>query len=307
MHITMEKRTVLYMLDPMPHNSPFDINMAIDANYDVILPFSNVKLEEINGLTQDAVFSRGPQGTKNTGMFFGGRDIGLAMQMMEAAKKAMVPPFQVSVMADPSGGFTTAAALVALVEKELKEKHGCDLNGLKAVVFGGTGPVGLATGVIAALCGAEATIVDHASLDNALEKAATYERMFDAKLEGTCAASEADKTHLLHDADVVFCTARAGVQVLKAATLAEARKLKVAGDVNAVPPLGIDGIKLKDLGVPLKHAVNSPGAVGIGALAIGDFKYKLQHALLKDLLNQEDPLFVDFREAFAAARKLLAA
>lgn len=302
----MEKRTVLYMLDPMPHNSPFDINMAIDANYDVVLPINHVKLEEIYGLTQDAIFSRGPQGTKNTGMFIGGRDIGLAMQMMDAARKAMVPPFQVSVMADPSGGFTTAAALVALVERELQQKHGCNLQGLKSVVFGGTGPVGLATGVIAALCGAESTIVDHASLDNALEKATHYSRLFDTQLEGTCAASEADKVHLLHEADVVFCCARAGVQVLKAPVLAEARKLKVAGDVNAVPPLGIDGIQLKDLGVPLKHAVTSPGAVGIGALAIGDFKYKLQHALLKDLLNKEQPLFVDFREAFAEARKLLA-
>lgn len=301
----MEKRTVIYMLDPMPHNSPFDINLAIDANYDVVLPISNVKLEEVNALTQDIIFSRGPQSTKNTGMFIGGRDIGLAVQMMEAAKKAMVPPFQVSVMADPSGGFTTAAALVALVERELKEKHGCDLKGLRALVFGGTGPVGLATGVIASLCGAEVTIIDRASLDNALEKANTYNRLLGATLEGTYAASEADKTHLLHDADVVFCTARAGVQVLKAATLAEAKKLKVAGDVNAVPPLGIDGIKLQDQGVPLKYAVNSPGAVGIGALAIGDFKYKLQHALLKALLNQDEPLFVDFREAFAAARKLL--
>ncbi|WP_306304427.1 methylene-tetrahydromethanopterin dehydrogenase N-terminal domain-containing protein [Methylogaea oryzae] len=106
----MEKRTVLYMLDPMPHNSPFDINMAIDADYDVVLPFNHVKLDDINALTQDAIFSRGPQGTKHTGMFIGGRDIGLAMQMLDAAQKAMVPPFQVSVMADPSGGFTTAAA-----------------------------------------------------------------------------------------------------------------------------------------------------------------------------------------------------
>lgn len=109
----MSKRTVLYMLDPMPHNSPFDINMAIDADYDVVLPFSGVKLEDMNGLTQDAIFSRGPEGTKNTGIFIGGRDIGLAVEMLEVAKKAMVPPFQVSVMADPSGAFTTAAALVA--------------------------------------------------------------------------------------------------------------------------------------------------------------------------------------------------
>ncbi|BBL71123.1 NAD(P)-dependent methylenetetrahydromethanopterin dehydrogenase [Methylogaea oryzae] len=302
----MSKRTVLYMLDPMPHNSPFDINMAIDAGFDIVLPFNSVKGTEMNGLTQDAIFSRGPEGTKNTGIFIGGRDIGLAMEMLEISKKAMVPPFQVSVMADPSGAFTTAAAMVAMVEKMLKEKHGFDLNGANAVVFGGTGPVGLATGVLAASCGANTTIVDHASLDNALDKAITYGQLFDVQLEGTCAASEADKAHLLHNADVVFCTAKAGVQVLKAAVLAEAGKLKVAADVNAVPPLGIEGLKRTDCGTPLKHAANSAGAVGIGALAIGDFKYKLQHALLKDLLRGDgEPMFVDFREAFQMARKLL--
>lgn len=300
----MSKRTVLYMLDPMPHNSPFDINMAIDANYDVVLPFSGVKLDEMNGLTQDAIFSRGPEGTKNTGIFIGGRDIGVAVEMLEMAKKAMVPPFQVSVMADPSGAFTTAAALVALVERQLKAAHGQELQGRKTVVFGGTGPVGIATGVIAAICGADVTIVDHASLDAALDKANTYGRLFDVHLEGTCAASEADRAHLLHSAEVVFCTAKAGVQVLKAAALAEAKQLKVAADVNAVPPLGIEGVKRTDCGVPLKHAVNSPGAIGIGSLAVGDFKYKLQHALLKSLLLHDEPVFVDFRNAFEMARAM---
>lgn len=301
----MSKRNVIYMLEPMPHNSPFDVNMAIDAGFDVVLPYHNVKLEEVNGMIQDAIFSRGPEGSKHTGVFMGGRDIGLAVQMLEAAQKAMVPPFQVSVMADPSGAFTTAAALVALVEKQLKEKQGRDLNGARAVVFGGTGPVGIATGVIAASCGADTALVDHASLDNALEKAGTYGKLFGVPLEGTCAASEADKAHLLHDADVVLCAAKAGVQVLKASVLLEARKLKVAADVNAVPPLGIDGVRRTDHGAPLKHALNSPGAIGIGALAVGDFKYKLQHALLRDLLHHEEPLFVDFREAFRVARNML--
>lgn len=303
--MSKSKRTVLYMLDPMPHNSPFDINMAIDAGFEIVLPFNRVRPEEINGITQDSIFSRGPDGARNTGIFIGGRDIGLAMEMLDIAQKAMVPPFQVSVMADPSGAFTTAAALVALVEKTLKDQHGQGLIGAEAVVFGGTGPVGIATGVIAASCGANTTIVDHSSLDNAMEMAATYGKMFGVKLEGTCAASEADKAHLLHNADIVFCTAKAGVQVLKAAALAEARRLKVAADVNAVPPLGIEGVKRTECGAPLRHAVNSPGAVGIGSLAIGDFKYKLQHSLLKDLLRHGEPLFVDFRTAFEKARTLL--
>lgn len=301
----MSKRSIFHMLNPMQHNSPFDINMALDAGYDVLMPYTHVKLEEVAGLTQDAIFSRGPSGVKKTGMFIGGRDIGLAMDMLDTAKKAMVPPFEISVMADPSGAFTTAAALVACVERELKDKFQLSYEGTKAVVFGGTGPVGLATAVIAALQGAQTTIVDHFSLDNALEVAEEAKRRYGVELRGTTAASDADKARLLADADVVFCTAKAGIQVLNASVLSDAKQLKVGGDVNAVPPLGIEGIKLMDFGAPLEHAENAPNAVGIGALAVGDVKYKLQQALLRETLESEKPVYLDFRNAFEGARKLV--
>lgn len=301
-----DKRSIIHMFDPMPHNSPFDVNMAMDAGFDVLMPYNQVKLEHVNGLVQDAIFSRGPAGVKRTAIFIGGRDMGLAMDMIEAAKRAMVPPFEVSVFADPSGAFTTAAALVACVEKELRSKHGKELKDCNAVVFGGTGPVGIATGVIAAQCGADTALVDHMSVDNALDAAKEYNRLFGTDLRGTCASSEADKAHLIATADVVFCTAKAGIQVLSKEALAAATKLKVAGDVNAVPPLGIEGIKLKHFGVPLVHAGNAPGAVGVGALAVGDVKYKLQQELLRFMLDTESPAYLDFRDAFEKARQLLA-
>jgi methylene-tetrahydromethanopterin dehydrogenase len=293
------------MLDPMPHVSPFDINMAVDAGFEQIFPYNNVQLEQVNGLVQDAIFSRGPAGVKRTGIFIGGRDIGVALSMLEVAQKAMVPPFEVSVLADPSGAFTTAAALVACVEKQLKTHHGDELKGAQAVVFGGTGPVGIATGVIASLAGADVTIVDPFNIDVALEKAQQYNARCGATLVGTYASSDADKARLLSQADIVFCTAKAGIQVLNASVLSDATQLKVAGDVNAVPPLGIEGIKRSHNGEPLLHAVNSPGAVGIGALAVGDIKYKLQNALLASLLATETPLYLDFRAAFERARKLV--
>ena len=93
----MSKRSIMHMLNPMVHNSPFDINMAVDAGYDVVIPYTHVKLEEVAGLTQDAIFSRGPAGVKRTGMFIGGRDIGLAMDMLDQAKQAMVPPFEILI------------------------------------------------------------------------------------------------------------------------------------------------------------------------------------------------------------------
>ncbi|MDO7598317.1 MAG: methylenetetrahydromethanopterin dehydrogenase [Pseudomonadota bacterium] len=301
----MSKRSIVHMLDPMVHNSPFDINMAVDAGYEVVIPYSNVKLEEVAGLTQDAIFSRGPSGVKKTGMFIGGRDIGLAMDMLDAAKKAMVPPFEVSVFADPSGAFTTAAALVACVERDLKKNFDLPLSGMRAVVFGGTGPVGLATAVIVAQQGADTTIVDHFSIDTALDFAKEAKTRYGVSLRATAAASDADKARLLSNADLVFCTAKAGIQVLNSSVLEDAKQLKVAGDVNAVSPLGIEGLGIMDSGEPLVHAVNSKGAVGIGALAVGNVKYKLQNALLKETLNAEKPVYLDFRNAFDGARQLV--
>ncbi|MEQ1557533.1 MAG: NAD(P)-dependent methylenetetrahydromethanopterin dehydrogenase [Methyloglobulus sp.] len=300
----MEKRSILHMIDPMPHNSPFDINMAMDAGFDVMMPYNNVKLESVHGLVQDAIFSRGPGGVKLTGVFIGGRNVGLAVDMMEAAKKAMVPPFEVSVFADPSGAYTTAAALVACVEKQLNEKHGKALKDCHGIVFGGTGAVGIVTGVIASLAGADITLTDHLSVDNAIAVANEYNARFGCKLKGTCASSEADKARLLKHADIIFCTAKAGIQVINRDSLEDATQLMVAGDVNAVPPLGIEGIKRGDMGVPLIHAVNSKDAVGIGALAVGNVKYQLQNLLLKLMLETEKPLYIDFRDAFAKAREL---
>ncbi len=300
----MAKRSILHMLDPMPNNSPFDINMALDAGFDVLIPYNNVKLDNVYGLTQDATFSRSPSGVKRTGLFIGGRDLGLAMDMLNASKQAMVSPFEISVFADPSGAFTTAAALVTCAEKELQVKHNKELKECSVVIFGGTGPVGIATGIIASLAGADVTLTDHLSIDTALDVSKAYNRRFNCTLKGTLAHSEADKIRLVGNADIIFCTAKAGIQVLSAGVLKEARQLKVAGDVNAVPPFGIEGIKNDDSGKPLIHATNAQGAVGIGALAIGNVKFQLQHELLKAMLGRGQPLFIDFRYAFNKAREM---
>jgi len=301
----MSKRSILHMFDPMPNNSPFDINMALDAGFDVLMPYSNVKLENIPMLTQDVIFSRGPSGVKKTAIFIGGRDMGMAIDMLQACKPAMVPPFQVSVFADPSGAYTTAAALVACVEKSLQDVHGRDFHGCKALVFGGTGPVGIATGVIASLHGADTVLIDHLSLDNAKDAAKQYNRRFNSQLTGAVARTDDEKAALIASADLVFCTAKAGIRVLNATVLAQAKQLKVAGDVNAVPPAGIEGVSINDFGAPLLHASHSINPVGIGALAIGNIKYQLQHALLAAMLSAKTPLFLDFREAFSRARSLV--
>jgi len=301
----MSKRSIIHMIDPMAYVSPFDINMAVDAGYDVVIPYANVELWQVNGLLQDAIFSREPKGVKNTAVFIGGRDMDLAMKMLEAAKDAMVPPFEISVLADPAGAFTTAAALVACVEKELKDKHGMELKDSRGIIFGGTGPVGIATGVIASLAGAHITLVSHQSIENAQNIANEYNASCGSTMSGTIGASDADKAYLLANVDIAFCTAKAGVEILNDTVLGDTNSLKVVGDVNAVPPLGVRGLETQDFGAPLTHAVSSKGAVGIGALAVGNIKYRTQQALLKLMLETDKPVYVDFRNAFSTARELV--
>ena len=115
----MERPYILHLFTPGAQVSPFDVNMAADAGYQVLVPYCNVNLEGVAGLVQDAIFSRGPKGAARTGLFIGGRDAMLAQDMLDRTGKAMFPPFVVSVCADPSGAYTTAAALVACAEAAL--------------------------------------------------------------------------------------------------------------------------------------------------------------------------------------------
>ncbi len=113
----MEKPYLLHLITSEKNASPFDVNMAYDAGWTNITPYTNVEQSEIQALVQDAIFSRSTSALTRTGIFFGGRDTHEAMDMIQEAKKHMVPPFEVSVFADPSGAFTTAAGMVALTEK----------------------------------------------------------------------------------------------------------------------------------------------------------------------------------------------
>ncbi|HVS26730.1 MAG TPA: NAD(P)-dependent methylenetetrahydromethanopterin dehydrogenase [Burkholderiales bacterium] len=297
----MQKPHLLHMFTPTPNVSPFDVNMAYDAGYNAVMAYSNVTLDQVAALTQDAIFSRGPTGVKRTGIFIGGREIGMAADMLDAAKNAMVPPFEVSVFADPSGAFTTAAAMVAAVERQLKKTHRRGLKGCEVLVLGGTGPVGMAAAVLASGAGAKVRIASHSSAVRARVSAETANARYGAKTEPVDASSEQGKMAIIPNVEVVLATAKAGVRVLSQKELAHAKKLLVAADVNAVPPTGIEGVDVMDDSVPF--AAGSGKAVGIGALAIGNVKYQVQRKLFEAMLNTEKPLYLDFRDAFALARK----
>jgi methylene-tetrahydromethanopterin dehydrogenase len=301
----MEKPYILHMFTPTRNVSPFDVNMAYDAGFNAVVPYGDVTLDQVASLTQDAIFSRGPKGVKRTAIFIGGREIGMAADMLDAARHAMVPPFEVSVFADPSGAFTTAAAMVAALERQLKKVHHTSLEGRQVVVLGGTGPVGAAAAVLASTAGAKVRIASQSSANRARMTAEVCNARYGADTQPADASSDQGKLAILNEVDVVLATARAGVQVLSEAQLAAAPHLLVAADVNAVPPAGVAGVGVMDDGVSLN--AKSGKAVGIGALAIGNIKYQAQRMLLEAMIKAEKPLYLDFRDAFDFARKHVAA
>lgn len=291
---------ILYMLSPQKFMSPFDCNMAADSGYTIVLPYDNVALGDVAGLVQDAIFSR-PPGSR-TGIFMGGKDIGLALDMMKAAQAAMVPSFEVSVFADPGGSFTTAGAMVAKVERVLKRNYGRSLKGLRVTVFGATGVVGFASAVVAANEGAHVRIVAHDTLEPLRVLAEVAKDQFGAVLEPVAGQTDALKGKLLQASDVAFTAGPAGVNILPRRLIARAPNLLAVADVNAVQPFGIEGMDLHMDGVPLAGC----STLGVGALAIGDVKYKTQAGLFRQMLAADRPLELDFRHAFALAREIVA-
>jgi len=300
----MEKPSILHLFTAAKNASPFDVNMAFDAGFDKIMPYTSVELTEVAGLTQDAIFSRSPSGVKREGIFIGGRDIDLAMQMLNAAKNAMFAPFACSVFADPSGAFTTAAAMIAKVETHLKAKFGEDLSGQTLSVFGATGPVGGCAAIIAAKQGANVQLVAHNSVARVEAKAQAWNSEYQIKLQVVDGSSDEKKTAIVAQADIVISAAAAGVQVLSLQQLTQSRRLKIAADVNAVPPSGVQGVDVSHDGVQL----TGTGIYGIGALAIGQLKYATQHALLKQMLPQDQAQgktqYLEFMAAFNLAQAL---
>ena len=297
-----EATPILHMLAPQKHMSPFDVNMAADAGYKVIVPYINVALEEVGPLVQDAIFSRPPDYGVRTGFFMGGKDAILALDMMDAAAKAMVPPFQCSVFADPAGSFTTAAAMVAWVESQLKQKFNRDWKGTKVAVFGATGVVGFASSIISALEGADVTLVAHRGVDRVVKSAAVSKERFGVDLKAVAGETEEQKRDIIANAEVIFAAAAAGVRVVSTEHMAGAKNLLVVADVNAVPPPGVDGMELFMDGDKLPNS----NVLGIGPLAIGDIKYKTESGLFKQMLSSKEPLALDFRHAFTLARQLTA-
>ena len=221
----MAEKNILHMLTPTKHTSPFDVNMALDAGYDAVLTYNNVTLDEVTGLVQDAIFSRPPKVGARTGMFFGGKNASLALDMLAKAKKALVPPFSISFFADPAGSFTTAAAMVACVEKVLKRKKASRPQRAEGR--------GVRRHRRRRLCGRRNRRAGrrrcHAGrLRRNSSASATapseIKTRFNVDVQAADGSDDGKKSAILAETEVALCAGRAGVQVLSSAQLAAAKR-----------------------------------------------------------------------------------
>jgi methylene-tetrahydromethanopterin dehydrogenase len=280
--------------------SPFDVNMALDAGFDAVIPYTGVTLDDVTGLVQDAIFSRPPKTGVRTGMFFGGKNASLALDMLQKAKAAMVPPFIISLFADPGGSFTTAAAMVACIEKVLRDRKQRDLKGTKIAVFGATGVLGFAVAAMAALEGAAVSVVGYDGIKRVSAAAAEIKTRFGVDVQPVDGSDEPKKEAIVAATEVIAACGRAGVQILTRAQLELASGLLVAADANAVPPGGIESLDAMANGIEL----TSRGALGIGPLAMGNIKYRTESGLFGQMVGGTKPVQLAVREAYVLARQL---
>ena len=151
---------LLFYLDTDEKASPFDICIAYDIGYDAVIPYENVKPEDAKRIAQDALFSRGPKAVKHTCFFIGGKDAEKAEEVFKAVKGTMFQPFKSSIIVDPGGAYTTAAAVVAKMEKGLESNKLGQLKDKTCAVFG-TGSVGQIAAILLAKLGIRCNNCQH--------------------------------------------------------------------------------------------------------------------------------------------------
>jgi methylene-tetrahydromethanopterin dehydrogenase len=294
---------LLFYLDTDPKASPFDICMAYDAGYNAVIPYENVTAEDSKTIALDALLSRGPKGAKNTVFMIGGKNAEKAEEVFEAVKNAMFPPFKGNIIVDPAGAYTTAAAMVAKAENALMANKLGELKDKTCAIMG-TGAVGQIAAVLLAKMGCNVMI---ASLnpkrvdgkEHAEGIAKLLAKDHGVQVEGIFAPTAASKIEILKKADVIMCAGIRGVQIINKEMLNEVKHMKVLLDINAVPPLGIEGIDLKD---DMREIM--PGIFSIGALAVGELKHKLEKEILREARTSGKDVY-NYNVALPLAQKLL--
>lgn len=281
-------KRLLLQLDSDPQPSSFDCIVAHDAGVDAVISHGNVSPGDVQTLVHGCLFTRGLPDLKHTAIWIGGSQVAAGEALTEAVLNTFFGPFRVSVMMDANGCNTTAAAAVARVASA------ADIAGARAVILAGTGPVGLRAAVILAREGASVTITSR-SMDRARDAALQLKARFEVTVTPAEAKDDAGVARALEGAHLCLVAGAAGVQLLSRAVWENNPTLRVMGDVNAVPPLGIEGTEAGDKGA------ERGGKRVFGAMAIGGLKMKTHKVAVARLFDQNDAV-LDLEEIWRIAK-----
>jgi hypothetical protein len=286
-----EKRKILIQLDSDPQPSVFDRVAAIDAGAEELFSYGAVRPDDVRNLVYGAIFTRGPKDLKYTAVFVGGSSVSVGEQMLAAAQASFFGPLRVSLMLDANGANTTAAAAVLAARKH------CTLAGATALVLGATGPVGQR--VVRILAG-EGARVRVGSRDRGRAAAvcdAVSAVVPRVRLDPVATASPTDLAAVVDAAEIVIAAGGAGVCLMPAAAFSAGHSLRVAIDLNAVPPLGIESIAGTDAGID-RNGVKCYGAIGVGGT-----KMKIHKAAVAHLFERND-LVLDVQQIYEIGKAI---
>jgi hypothetical protein len=285
-------RKLLLQLDSSRLPSVFDQVVAYDAGADEIMSYGGVTEGDVRDLVHGCIFTRGPKDLHNTAVWIGGNNMSAGEQLLAMAQDSLFAPFTVSIMLDSNGSNTTAVAAVVKIEETLG-----DLAGKKVLILAGTGPVGQRAAGLLAKDGAHVTITSRKPEQG--EKARQFiSARFNVQVEATTMTDPATLPKLCEGIDVLLNSGPAGVQMVPRSAWTAAKNLKIAVDLNAVPPLGIEGVEVNDAGV------TRDGVLVYGAFGVGNFKTKLHKACVARLFTRND-LVLDAETIADVARELV--
>jgi hypothetical protein len=283
-------KKLLFLFDTDPFTSVFDTVVAYDGGADHVTGYASVTPENVGPLVDGTIFTRGGKDKQNTAIFVGGGDMSKGEALFVAVKKRFFGPFRVSAMLDSNGSNTTAAAGIALLEKAGK------IKGKKAVVLAGTGPVGMRAAAFLGKEGAEVTLTSRVQA-RANDAAKAVESRFGVKVTPVEAFDNAARGKVVQDANIVFAAGAIGVNLLDAADWQNNSNIEMLADVNAQPPLGIEGVEAND------KAKERSGKIVFGALGIGGLKLKLHRGCIGKLFESSEGV-LDAEEIYALAKEM---
>jgi hypothetical protein len=293
-------KTVFVFLDTDKYCSPFDMLVAIDAFPDsMIFKYENVTDEDAPKIVYDLLFPRGPMGAAHTKIFINGSNFDMVNAVVAATQSCMKSaPWGNSIIVDPRGGYSTAAAAVAKTLGASLEKGFGTLEGKNVTVLAGTGPVGQTAARIYAAEKANVTITTRTMAKGQAVADKINEEVGAKRVKVVEVRSSEQTGEAIKDAEIILAAGAGGIQLLSAAELTKyGAKCKIVGDINAIKPLGVEGLGSNDDGKEIKS-----GVYGIGALAIGSLKIKIEKEMIKRATMEPQGLF-DYAIAYEIGKK----